>query len=378
MQTTLRSSPLALLVKILAFAHICAIQSLYASPAQHSPPQAPKTITEQAQNHLKASRADLAEDLLSKHLQSQPDAADAAECSFMLGQAQAKQNRIDEALKSFSTTAFRHPESEWAAQAIAEQIPILLERRNPSAAQRCRTQLLSQYPQSPATAKIWGTIADDLFSEEKFKEAASIYQKIQTSLTPDSLERFKLAEVMMSSAGDPEKLLHIAEQAIKEDRIAFATRLLEQMAKSPNANRHLNRIQTQLGWCLYLNPDGKHLDRAESLWREVIKQSKPADPWHAESKWHLVQLHAGPKNDWKQAVSICSEIIKEQAVGSLANEQAMFVKAWLLTVQDQGAAAVTAFDELAAAYPEKMNHQPIIQHRERALKSAASQSKNQP
>jgi len=69
-------------------------------------------------------------------------------------------------------------------------------------------------------------------------------------------------------------------------------------------------------------------------------------------------MASGPEQNWKKAVSICDSIVREQAKGTFPHEQALFSKAWLLTVHDQGQQAVRAFDELATAYPEKCFSRP--------------------
>lgn len=71
---------------------------------------------------------------------------------------------------------------------------------------------------------------------------------------------------------------------------------------------------------------------------------------------------------------MCDQIVKVQPVGSFPHEQALFSKAWLLTVHDQGKAAVAAFEDLAADYPEKMKQPPIQLHVKRAQESAAKKA----
>lgn len=230
------------------------------------------------------------------------------------------------------------------------------------------------HPESPTTAAVWIDIADGLFTEEKFGRALEIYQKVEKLLSEESLEKMKTAKILASGDGDPAKLLPVAEKALNENNLKLARTLYEQLAKSTQSGRHLPKIHTKLAWCLFLEGDEENRDRAEKLWRGVIRDSQPTDPWYAESRWHTVQLTAGPGNDWKKAVSICDEIAKEQPVGSFPHEQALFAKAWLLTVQDQGEEAVAAFDDLAAAYPDKMQQPPIQAHRERAIASASKTS----
>jgi tetratricopeptide (TPR) repeat protein len=291
---------------------------------------------------------------------------------LLLGQIQLKNQRLDDALRSFSHITSRHPKTEWAAQSLAEQIPIHLQRRNANAAQRCRDDLLRHHPKSPTTARIWSAIADQHFATQRYKEALSIYQAIEPSLSNEAADKLTLAKVFSDGNGDPAKLIPIAEKAMDQNRDAFARLIYEHLLPSAHP-RHLPQIRTRLGWCLYIDPTKESLIRAETLWREVIKTTRPSDRWYAESKWHLVQLAAGPQNDWKKAVAICQEIEREQPVGSIPHEQALFSRAWLLTVQEQGQVAVDAFDQLIASYPEKAKQPVIIQHRERALAGLAKQ-----
>jgi len=159
----------------------------------------------------------------------------------------------------------------------------------------------------------------------------------------------------------------MANRALDQNNVALAKPLFEQLAKSQTSAAYLPQIETKLGWCHYLKGGEPGLAEAERLWQGVIRRTRPSDPWHAESKWHLVQIAAGPQHNWQKAVSLCEEIINEQPKGSIPHEQAMLARAWLLTVQQQGKAAVAAFDAMAAAYPEKIQHPPIKAHRERAL-----------
>lgn len=369
MQTEPNSPPLACVskaLKILSMMYICSGLSAVAD-TNKPPTSQPKSVAQQAREQLKASKASIAENMILRHLQAQPNAADAAECAFLLGQIQAKNQRYDDALRTFSNNFSRYPKTEWAAQSMAEQIPIHLQRRNPVAAQRCREELLRHHPQSPTTVAIWTVVADQNFAEGKFNEAVKIYQSIEASLSKDALDKLTLAKVFADGTGDPSKLISIAEKAMDQNRHTFARSIFEQIAKSSYGERHLPQIQTRLGWCLYLDATKENLTRAESLWRQVIKSTRPSDPWYAQSKWHLVQLASGHQGDWKKAVAICEEIEREQPVGSIPHEQALFSRAWLLTVQEQGQVAVDAFDDLIAAYPEKANQPVIIQHRERAI-----------
>ena len=289
----------------------------------------------------------------------------------MLGKSQAKQDRIDEALRNFSGLVFRFPKTEQAAQSLEQQALLHLQRRNPSAAQELREDLLKHYPKSPTTASIWPKVADQLFQTGKFKEALEIYQQIETLLSRKSLENLNSSKILATASGDPTKILAIAENSLNKGDLKLAKLLYGQLTRSARAKRRLPEINTKLGWCLFLEGGKKNFKVAEGLWRDVIRETQPSDPWYAESKWNLVQMAADIENDLKKAISICDSIVEEQALGTFPHEQALFTKAWLLTVQDQGQAAVSAFEELAAAYPEKMQHPPIKQYMKIASESAA-------
>jgi outer membrane protein assembly factor BamD (BamD/ComL family) len=375
MQHKSNTPPLACLakaLKILSMMYFCSGFSVTAETNKPLP-KPPKTVSEQARESINASKFAEAESAILKYLQAQPNSPDAAECYFLLGRLQARNQRAEDALRTFSNTFSRYPKSEWSAQALAEQIPIYLQRRNPGAAQKCRDELLRHHPQSPTTARVWTSVADQCFDEQKFKEAAKIYQNFEANLTKEEADKLALANVFSVGNGDPERILPIADLALRQNRVVFARSIYDQISKSSNAQRHISHIRTKLGWCLYLDANKENLEQAESLWRQVVKSVKPSDPWYAEAKWHLVQLASGHQGDWKKAVALCQEIEREQPVGSYPHEQALFSRAWLLTVQEQGQLAVDAFDDLIAAYPEKANQPVIIKHRERALESKAKQ-----
>jgi len=292
----------------------------------------------------------------------------------LLGEALVKQNRTDEAIRNLSGLVFRFPKTEEAAQAIEQQALLYLKAKNSSEAQALYDRLLERYPESPTTARVWSAEADALFASEEFGKAFSIYQKIEKLLPPKSIEKLEVTRILAEGDGDPQKILPIAEKALNENNTALAKTLYEQLSKSSKIGSSLPQIQTKLGWCLLLEGGEENQARAERLWRGVIHSTQPTDRWYAESRWHLVQLAAGPKRDWKEAVSICDQIVKEQLVGTFPHEQALFSKAWLLTVHDQGKSAVAAFEDLAADYPKKMQQPPIQRHLERAVASAAKKS----
>ena len=105
--------PLACLVnalKILGMMHVCSGFSALANTDKPSAPQ-PKSLAQQARERMSPSNGPLTESLRVQHLHTQPDAA---ECTLLSGQIQPKNQRLDDALRSFSHITSRHPETHWA------------------------------------------------------------------------------------------------------------------------------------------------------------------------------------------------------------------------------------------------------------------------
>ena len=59
-------------------------------------------IVAQAKSHLEAKREAKAEELLTEYLHANAKAPDAPEAYLLLGKAQARQKRIDDALRTFA------------------------------------------------------------------------------------------------------------------------------------------------------------------------------------------------------------------------------------------------------------------------------------
>ena len=124
--------------------------------------------------------------------------------------------------------------------------------------------------------------------------------EIQASLPPESARRLEVAETLHAGDGDPARLLALANRALNEDKLSLARPVFERLASSQSAGRFLPEIKTKLGWCYYLDQSEKNNKAAEALWQDVIRETRPTDPWYAESRWHLVQLEAGPKDNWEK------------------------------------------------------------------------------
>ena len=339
-----------------------------------SPDEADKTLLQIAESHFKNGEFAQTERLLTESLNQNPSGPDAEASYFILGQAQARQNKFDAALRTFTGCVFRFPKTETAAKALEQQALIHDRRNNATEVRRLRQQLLTNHPTSPTTIRIWTETADELFEQGKFAEAVAIYRQLDGKLPPKSERNLSAAKILADGIRNPQTIISLADQALADDDRGMATMLYEQLAKSPTIGSDLPKVQTRLAWCLSLQRNEQSRDRAIKLWQEVIRNSRPSDPFHAEAKWHLVRHAAGPERNWQKAVSLCREIIAGQPAGSFRHEQALFSKAWLLTVHNQGEAAVAAFERFAAAYPEKAMQPPIRRHRERAEESAANKS----
>lgn len=324
--------------------------------ANAAPPQSPLEL---AKTEIKAGRHGSAEKLLTVSLQSDPRGADADERYFLLGQSLSAQNRTDEALRTFAGMVSRFPNTEWAAQAIEMQATLHIARKNPSEAQKLRDQLLERYPKSPTTSRVWGDLADELFQENKFKESVAIYRQLEDSLSPRSTEQFQLAETLSKGITDTSMVLAAADTALKKNQVSRAKTLLKIILDSGDLKSGDNSILVKYAWCIYLEGGPENLTEAEKIWTSIARK-EPKSETGSASRWHLVQLHAGPKQEWEKAVKLCALIAADMPSGSFRHEQALFTRAWLLRTHKDWPNAKQAFAELIANYPAKASHEPVI------------------
>ncbi len=186
-----------------------------------------------------------------------------------------------------------------------------------------------------------------------------------------------LSEVLATSSQSDDELLDAAGRLMDANQIAQAANILEYWRKHfPKAAGGLEAA-TRLGWCHYLqaaqSTNPKSLERAESLWRGVVATGPTRDSWVRDAHWHLVQLYAGPKNDWKQAVEICREITKVAPAGSVYQEQALLARAWILLARSEYHAAQKAFEELEHSHPATASLAPVKAYREEIARALAQQ-----
>ena len=100
-------------LKILGMMHVCSVSTALAN-TDKPPAIQSKSVAQQARERMSPSNGPLTESLLVQHLHTQPDAADAAECTLLSGQMQLKNQRPDDALRSFSHITSHHPKTHWA------------------------------------------------------------------------------------------------------------------------------------------------------------------------------------------------------------------------------------------------------------------------
>jgi tetratricopeptide (TPR) repeat protein len=312
-----------------------------------------------AKKLLAARRSKEAAKELESFLSSHNGDPEVAEARYLLGTIQQGERRNDEALRTYNWVISHHQGSEWAAKAYVQSAQIQEDLRNPAQAQLLRETLLREYPASATTQKVWVGAADNLFEQQKFAQAAAIYQKFAAKLDAAAKTRFQLASTVATAGGNTSVLLPVANQILEENKPKIAQRFYKIIldANPPQAVKDEARVR--LGWCLYLQQGKENYAQAQQLWQQVSQDASASEQWKSEADWHLVQLSSGPQGDWKKAVQLCDQISQKRASGSFAQEQALYVKAWLLTVHEQWREAVAAYAVLQKAFPEKSAHLPF-------------------
>ncbi len=196
------------------------------------------------------------------------------------------------------------------------------------------------------------------------------------------LSKLSVARGLSSAGSDPLKLLEAANRQMETNQVEAATMLYQLYLQDNPKGAGVGEAKCRLGWCLYTNKKVKDkktdkktdYDQAEKLWKEVIAQGPMKDRWVGESQWHIVQLLAGPRYKWEEAVKLC-DVIAKTFPGEFRQEQALFSKAWLFCAHKQWVASRAAFVELIKAFPEKAKHPPIIEYIERCDKNLAAGKK---
>jgi len=332
---------------------------------------------EAAKAAIKSKNDDEALKLLSAFVRSNSTAPEAVEARFLLGQIQTRQRQVDEAFRTFSAVISSARGTEWAAKALEETAKLHETRRNRTGAQQSRDFLLRDYPESPTTLRVWSAIADRHYQNAQFKEALAIYDRLAPSLRGPAKQQFESAKAIVDSGGEPGRLLVAANDALKNNRRNLARNLYQLIAGQKANPAIVAEARVKYAWCLYSEGGPENLAEAEKIWSSIASQD-PRSEWGGQSRWHLVQLHAGPKREWQKAVEMCAAIARDFPPGSFRHEQALYTRAWLLRTHKQWEQAHAAFEDLVRYYPAKASHPPILRYMEEVADglSGSSQASN--
>ncbi len=328
---------------------------------------------EAAKVAIKAKNDEEALKLLSSFIRSNATTPEVIEARFLLGQIQARQGQVDEAFRNFSAVITAARDTEWAAKALEETAKLHEARGNRTRAQQARDTLLRDFSESPTTLRVWSVVADRHYQARQFKEALVIYERLSASLRGPAKEQFESAKTIIESGGDPARLLEAANRALKNNRRDLAMNLYEIVSKQGTNPATIAEARVKYAWCLYSVGGPVNLVEAEKIWTTIASQ-EPKSEWGGQSRWHLVQLHAGPKREWQKAVEMCAAIARDFPSDSFRHEQALYTRAWLLRTHKQWGQAKSAFEDLVRYYPAKGSHPPIVRYMEEVADGLANPS----
>jgi TolA-binding protein len=332
--------------------------------AQSAPPaEADSTADLSVLEHARALFRDQqfadGEQLLQQFVRSQSNHADADEARFLIGRAQVRQERHDDARRSFEWIVNANPRSEWAARSL-EQLALLAERsRNPSGAQDHRRRLLRDHPDSPTTATVWLGIADTHFRDQEYRQAAELYQRFETALDARQRSRLAVAEVLAGSATDPAVVLEHVVDSLRNNRIDTAQALARAVQRQFPRHPAAAEAALREGQTLIARGDRESAEQARDLFASVFNHTAATDEVTELARWELIRVNAGPLADIAEALKWCEIAINTSTRGEFRHQQAMYSKAWLLWAHRRFEPALEAFEEFAAAYPEQGASAPI-------------------
>jgi TolA-binding protein len=326
-----------------------------------SPPGTPSdALYATAQEELKKSHFDLARMQFANFAAKYPTDSRAAEALLQQAICEMKLNHKEEAVKNLNWLVQRHSTSPVAADAM-EQLALFYESKSdPTTANALREKIIARFPEHPITVRLWVARGDAFSKHGQYAEAVKAYEKVETKLAADAKQKLQAARALTMVSANPDALLDAASERLSANDSASAMNLyLAYLQKYPNAAR-MGEAKTKLGWCYYVSGSKEDLDRAAHLWQEVVNSRPATDEWAGESQWHMVQLLAGPRQKWEDAVRLCEKIAGAFPVGSFRHEQALYTRAWLLWTQKQWKTSLAAFQDLTKSYPQKAIHPPIV------------------
>lgn len=276
------------------------------------------------------------------------------------GVCHVKLGREDDAIRCWNWVVQRYPASPQVPEALEQLIAVHQRRANAGEANALTAKLVAAFPRHPATVRLMIARAEASLTAQRYEEAVKLLEPIREQLSPPQRRQMELARLYSEAKSDPAKLIAAADAAFEANDPDKAIPVLEAfLAKAANSPRS-TEARVKLGWACFCLNDEKNLQRAETLWEEVIRKGPPTDEWVGESQWHMVQLLAGPRRKWKDAVARCELVARAFSPGTFRHEQALYTRAWLLWTQKQWAISLAAFRDFVKAYPHKAIHPPIV------------------
>ncbi len=216
-------------------------------------------------------------------------------------------------------------------------------------------QLFDSFPENPITIRELRLFARQCLIKGDYVQALAIYERFEKQLSAEDRQNMNLAKAMAESGADGSAMVQSANARLEHNEPELAARLYGEAMKMNLRDDEKFEAMTKLGWCLYLQNREKESER---LWKEVVALAPKGNEWVGQSRWHMIQLLAGPRKQEKKAIELC-DVQAAEFARSFRGRQAAFTKAWLLWLAKDWEKAKKAFDELALGYPEVMEHEPI-------------------
>lgn len=349
------------IVRLFLIAGTVACMAAESSVAAVSPNDAAFTA---AQREFKQGRFNAAKTHFASFATKYPEDPHAAEAMLLQGICEMKLKQPADAIKTWTWLIQRYATSPKSAEAMEHLAAYYQSKANPAAANQWRQKLATQFPDHPIAVNMWTARGGEAFKAGQYAEAVKAYEKVEPKLSPSDRQSLEVARHLLEGGTNPDGLLDAATARLKANDTEGAKGLYTAyVQKYPNAYRTAE-AKTQLGWCYYVSGKNEDTNRAAQLWQEVIKAGPPTSNWVGQAQWHTVQYLSGPARKWKDAAALCVQISKTFPPGSFRHEQALYSRAWLFWVKKQWPEALTAFQELIKAYPEKAGHPPIVYYLE--------------
>ncbi len=277
-------------------------------------------------------------------------------CELKLGQEIRALSRWDQMLKREMLEQTRSR----ALLLTLEQLAGYYTRKGQAAKlEKTLIRLRTDFPDAEATVTMHAQAAEARMKISDYAGALELYRAVEKKLAANDLKNMDLAVTMTTKgAGNPRKLLTSANESFENNNVDQAITLYQIVLKQNPDAPVAAEAMTRLGWCYYVQ--GKWQE-AVPLWKEVIRKSPARNEWVGKSRWHLIQVWAGPAGKVEKAIKLC-EIQAEEFAGDMYGERGLFSKAWLYWTRQDWVKAKSAFDELLAAYPANANDPPVQEY----------------